>query len=135
MDDLYVKLILASIVSFYVGVMATIGLTVWYRKFNQNQLTDQEGINHDYSNFEENFYRGHRNNPAGSGLVSDTQGPAPASPAVEVTDPNENGEIPGYGAQWSCADFGKPNHNYFLCPACNENFRLWIRRSAQRRAA
>lgn len=38
---------------------------------------------------------------------------------------NKN-EIAGYGPQWACEDFGKTDHDYYSCPVCNSNYKLWI---------
>lgn len=130
-----VKLLCVGITCFYAGALLLIVGILVFERPRRKHNTQQEGINHDYSNFEEDFYRGGHHHQAGNRLVPNPPRPAQTGPVVEVTAPNENGEIPGYGAAWSCADFGKPGHNYFLCIECNENFRLWIRQSAQQRRA
>lgn len=40
----------------------------------------------------------------------------------EVAEPNENGEIKGYGAPWVCAAHGDEGHDYLACRACFANF-------------
>lgn len=40
---------------------------------------------------------------------------------------NANGEVKGVNPIWACEDFGATDHNYYLCPACVENFAIWIK--------
>lgn len=43
-----------------------------------------------------------------------------------LPEPNERGEVAGCGAVWACGQFGRPGHDYLLCPVCNRGFNDWL---------
>ena len=112
--------------------LALLILAVAFIRFQNKQRTQREA-GHGHTDNQESIRGNNQHHQAGSRLVPDPEGPAPQRAAVEIEELNANGEVPGCGAAWACANFGHNDHNYFDCTTCRENYhrRLHIQHRGQ----